>query len=232
MRRWPVGAGRGRAAVDIEDVVLAAVGMEMGRQHAAVAGAACRRRVQHHRAGAVAEQHAGAAVVPVEDAREGLGADHQRGARLPERGSKLSATASAKMKPEHTACTSKAAPRCHAELRLDLGRGRREGLVGGRGREHDQVEVAAAHARRAASAALRPRRRRGRRSARPSAAMWRWPMPVRWRIHSSEVSSRLRQLVVGDDPLRQIGAAADDLRAQIIIERSQPPAAAPAPAPR
>ena len=33
---------------------------------------------QHHRAGAVAEQHAGAAVAPVEDAREGLGADHQR----------------------------------------------------------------------------------------------------------------------------------------------------------
>ena len=37
-----------------------------------------RLRLQHHGAGAVAEQHAGAAVVPVEDAREGLGADHQR----------------------------------------------------------------------------------------------------------------------------------------------------------
>jgi hypothetical protein len=32
---------------------------------------------QNHGAGAVAEEHAGAAVVPVEDAREDLGADHQ-----------------------------------------------------------------------------------------------------------------------------------------------------------
>ena len=39
-------------------------------------------------------------------------------------------------------------------------------------------------------------------------------MPVRWRIQASEVSSRLRQLVVGDDPLREIAAATGDLRAQ------------------
>ena len=37
---------------------------------------------KHHRAGAVAEQHAGRAVGPVEDAREGLGADDQRLLRL------------------------------------------------------------------------------------------------------------------------------------------------------
>ena len=35
-------------------------------------------RLEHDRAGAVAEQHAGAAIGPVEDAREGLRADHQR----------------------------------------------------------------------------------------------------------------------------------------------------------
>src|SRR3954453_3124460 len=34
--------------------------------------------LEHHSAGAVAEQHASAAVAPVEDARERLGADHQR----------------------------------------------------------------------------------------------------------------------------------------------------------
>ena len=33
---------------------------------------------EHQRAGAVAEQDAGGAVLPVEDAAEGLGADHQR----------------------------------------------------------------------------------------------------------------------------------------------------------
>ena len=35
-----------------------------------------RLRLQHHRAGAIAEQHAGAAVLPIEDARERLGTDH------------------------------------------------------------------------------------------------------------------------------------------------------------
>ena len=34
---------------------------------------------EHHRAGAVTKQHAGAAVIPVEHSREGLGANHQRG---------------------------------------------------------------------------------------------------------------------------------------------------------
>ena len=35
-------------------------------------------RVEHDGAGAIAEQHAGGAVVPVEDARKRLRADHQR----------------------------------------------------------------------------------------------------------------------------------------------------------
>ena len=52
---------------------MAAVGVQHARMDA---GLVVRR--QHHRAGAVAEQHAGAAVVPVEDARKHLGADHQR----------------------------------------------------------------------------------------------------------------------------------------------------------
>ena len=52
---------------------LAAVGV----QHAGV-DARLVAGDQHDRAGAVAEQHAGAAVVPVEDAREHFGADHQR----------------------------------------------------------------------------------------------------------------------------------------------------------
>ena len=37
---------------------------------------------QEHRPGAVAEQHAGAAVLPVQDARVDLGADHQHAVRL------------------------------------------------------------------------------------------------------------------------------------------------------
>jgi len=51
----------------------------MRRQDAAIGrGAGLLLRLEHDGAGAIAEQHAGRAVVPVEDAREGLGADHQR----------------------------------------------------------------------------------------------------------------------------------------------------------
>src|SRR3989344_5248404 len=38
------------------------------------------RGAQHHGAGAVAEQHAGTAVGPVDDARQGFGANHERAA--------------------------------------------------------------------------------------------------------------------------------------------------------
>ena len=60
----------------------------MRRQHAAVARfARLRLRLQHDRAGAIAEQHAGATVVPVQNPRKCLGADYQRaleGARAQE----------------------------------------------------------------------------------------------------------------------------------------------------
>ena len=78
------GLGRARTAVDVEQVLEAAVGADARRQDAAVLAAAeLRLRLQHDRAGAVAEQHAGAAVLPVEDAREGLRADHQGALELP-----------------------------------------------------------------------------------------------------------------------------------------------------
>jgi hypothetical protein len=43
------------------------------------------RRFQHHRAGAVAEQDAGTAILPVDDAGEGVRSDHQRPPRRPVR---------------------------------------------------------------------------------------------------------------------------------------------------
>ncbi len=56
-----------------QDADMAAVGVQVAGQDAGlVAG------LEHDGAGAVAEQHAGRAVVEVEDAREDLGADHQR----------------------------------------------------------------------------------------------------------------------------------------------------------
>ena len=55
--RWP--------AVDIQHVVMAPVGVQPGRQYAAIGGFG---RAQHDRPRAIAEQHAGRAILPVEDA--------------------------------------------------------------------------------------------------------------------------------------------------------------------
>ena len=41
------------------------------------------RGLQHHRTSAIAKQNRRATIVPVEDARENLGPDHQRGTVLP-----------------------------------------------------------------------------------------------------------------------------------------------------
>jgi hypothetical protein len=74
----------GDAAIDIEDVVLACrpnAGRSTGCRGRGGAGAGS--AFQDHRAGAVAEQHAGRPVGPVEDAAEGLGADHHDARRLP-----------------------------------------------------------------------------------------------------------------------------------------------------
>ena len=57
---------------------MAAVGIDMGGKDAGVADAAGVLDPLHdHRAGAIAEQNAGAAIGPVENAREGLGAQYQ-----------------------------------------------------------------------------------------------------------------------------------------------------------
>ena len=143
-------------------------------------------RLEHDRAGAVAEQHAGAAVGPVEDAREGLRADHQRA--LVRAGLEQAVGGG---KPEHEA-------RAHrlqiegravgdAEPGLHRDRARRKGVVGRRGREHDQIDrlgvrAGGASAARAACNAMSE-------VVSPSAAMWRSRMPVRCVIHSSEVST-------------------------------------------
>jgi hypothetical protein len=60
-----------------ENVRMAAVGVQSARQHARFFG-----RLQDHRARAVAEQHAGGAVLEIENAREGFRADHERRAML------------------------------------------------------------------------------------------------------------------------------------------------------
>ena len=82
-------AAVGDVAFGAEDLGLRAIGMQLGGQDAGLVGS-----LEDHGAGAVAEQHAGLAVVPVQDARKHLGADDQRAARAPAR-MKLSAVVSA-----------------------------------------------------------------------------------------------------------------------------------------
>src|SRR5690606_7951762 len=77
--QMPDRAGGRWAAVDVELLLVAAVSAQAGRQDTAVADAALALlQLQHDRASAVAEQHTGGTVLPVEDAREGFGADDQR----------------------------------------------------------------------------------------------------------------------------------------------------------
>src|SRR5260370_38768315 len=58
---------------------MPAIGAQMRGQYPSVGGlAGLQLSVKHDSAGAIAKQHTGAAVVPVQNSRECLGADHQR----------------------------------------------------------------------------------------------------------------------------------------------------------
>src|SRR5689334_1043228 len=95
---------------------------------------------EHDCAGAVAEEHAGAAIVPVEDAREDFRADHQRAFRL---------AGADEVVGGREAVDEAAAHRLHvegrlaldAELGLQKARGARKDIVRRRGRNDDQVEL-------------------------------------------------------------------------------------------
>src|SRR5579862_1352880 len=80
----PYGLGRGWAAVDIEFALVPAVRPQMRGENAAVAViTGLLLRLQDECAGAIAEQHAGRTIVPVEDAGEGLRPDHQGSLKRP-----------------------------------------------------------------------------------------------------------------------------------------------------
>src|SRR6516164_2362215 len=72
------GAGSGGAAVHIEFRFMAPIGAYPNREHASIiARSGLLLAIEDHRARAIAEQHAGAAVGPIENPRESLGSDHQ-----------------------------------------------------------------------------------------------------------------------------------------------------------
>ena len=185
----PHGAGRGRATVDVESVVVAAIGIEMGREHAAFDCAVTLGGLQHHRAGTVSEQDTGRPVLPVENARKGLRADHQCIACL---------TKPEKIIGDRKRIDEARADGLHIEGRaLTYIPSRSWIRVAVAGKVSSGVAVAqmmrsrSAPDRRAmasaSSAALTPRSE----VSSLSSATRRSRMPVRWRIHSSVVSTRL-----------------------------------------
>jgi hypothetical protein len=142
--------------------------------------------LQHHGAGAVAEQHAGAAVVEVEDAREHLGADHQRAVRaVPVRSSRRPPSARRRSPSTRPA---RRRPGSHdPSLSLHDAGGRRKHHVRRRRGDDDQVDVPGCNpgglqrmARGCTARSL---------ALTPSSAKWRARMPVRSTIHSSLVST-------------------------------------------
>src|SRR3546814_6952283 len=68
-------AGGGNAAIDIEEIVMAAVGVEPRGENALILGFL---GLQYERPGAVPEQDAGGAVLPVADAAERLRSEERR----------------------------------------------------------------------------------------------------------------------------------------------------------
>ena len=131
--------GRGRPAIDIELGFVPAVRTKVRGEHTTVvATAGLLLRLHHHRTGAVAEQHTGGAVFPIEDARERLGPDHQcaligTGAqqRVGDRDG-IDEARTHRLKIESSSAGD-AKPCLHRHSR------RREGVVGRRSRQHDQI---------------------------------------------------------------------------------------------
>ena len=133
--------GRGHAAIHMQQFAIAPVAVQVAGQDAAiVAGARAFLRLQHHGAGAVAEQHAGAPVGPVHDAREGLGPDHQDAAGQPRAQHRIGiGQRKDEARADRLHVIGKAArdPQALLNHRGD----RRKGEIGCRGRQHDPVDI-------------------------------------------------------------------------------------------
>ena len=137
----PPGLGRARAAIDVEQVLEASVGADARCKDTAVlARAVLRLRLEHDRARAVAEQHAGGAVRPIENARERLRTNDNGAlelARLEEIVSDRHRVDKARAHGLHVECRAFR----HAERVLNGDRGRRKGAIRRRGRADHQIDV-------------------------------------------------------------------------------------------
>src|SRR5207249_2049330 len=140
----PSTSGRGRAAVDVEDVVLATIRMQVIGQNKAAIGPCSWDRLQHDGTCAVAEEHAGATVFPIEDARERLRSDDEGGSRLAEANGVVG-DREREYEPRTDGLHVKRRPPPHSEAGLHLCRCGGKRVVRGRGGKNEKVEIAAAH---------------------------------------------------------------------------------------
>src|ERR1700746_1938295 len=115
--------------------------MQVIRQNKAATGLSSRDRPQHDGTGAVAEQDAGATVLPIEDARERLRSDDEGGSRLAE-ANRVVGDREREYKPRTNRLDIKGRPVAHAEAGLHLCRRGRKRVVRGRGGKNEKVEVA------------------------------------------------------------------------------------------
>ena len=206
------GLGRGRSAVHIELALEAAVRAQVGGQNPAVGcSAGLRLHLQHQGAGAVAEQHAGGAVVPVQDTREGLRPDHQRALetaafeqRVDDR-QRIDEARTNRLQIEGGAMGD-------AEAGLHRHRGGGKSLVRRRGGEHDQVD------RARLDMGIDERRARGmqREVGGQFAGGRDMAFADTGALHDPFVGGfhRLCQLIVAEDARGQIAAATEHHRTQ------------------
>ncbi|MOA02083.1 hypothetical protein D3C78_1215190 [compost metagenome] len=135
------GTCRGRSAIDIELFLVRTVGTQLRGQNAAIGGGTLAfAGFKNQRAGAIAEENAGGAVLPVENAREGFGTDHQdalgHAAANIEVGGRygINEAGTDGLHVEGEAVG-------HAKTVLDVHRRCRKSVIRGRGGQNDEVDI-------------------------------------------------------------------------------------------
>ena len=185
-----------------QDVGIAAVGVQM-------AGHDSRGFVllQHHRAGAVAEKHAGRAIIPVENARIDFRRHHQRVSVLSRTHEFVGGAESIDEAAAYCLNIERRAA-FRAELRLQHARGAREHHVRRSGRDHDETDVLRADAGRLDCLAAGRKREIARvfgvRSDMALANSGARENPLVGGIHHA------LEVLVGEDFARQVAAGAHD----------------------
>ena len=127
-------------AIDMQDVAQSALGMQVGGKNAAIDAAAALAGAEEHGTGAVTEQHTGAAVLPVQDARVDLAADHQHAVRVAGADHAVSDRQCVD-EPGAGGGDVEAETAGHAERRLHAQRRGREGLIRRAGGQDDRIDL-------------------------------------------------------------------------------------------